>query len=287
MIIVDLNQVMIANLMMSLKGVSLNVDENLLRHMILNSIRMYRTKFGSEFGEMIIACDDRNYWRKDRFPYYKASRKKNRDASELDWNSIFTSLNKIRDELKEYFPYRVIQCEKAEADDVIGVLCNKFGMPVGGDPILILSGDKDFQQLQKYSNVQQYDPVRKRWLKCLDPEKFLIEHIIRGDTGDGVPNILSADESFVANIRQKPIRSKFVDDVTAADWPEDCSLFNEEIIRNYSRNKQLIDLGCVPENIQESILSIYEEQSDKKKKDLFNYFIKNKLKLLTECISEF
>lgn len=278
---------MIANLMMSLKGVSLNVDENLLRHMILNSIRMYRTKFGSEFGEMIIACDDRNYWRKDRFPYYKASRKKNRDASELDWNSIFTSLNKIRDELKEYFPYRVIQCEKAEADDVIGVLCNKFGMPVGGDPILILSGDKDFQQLQKYSNVQQYDPVRKRWLKCLDPEKFLIEHIIRGDTGDGVPNILSADESFVANIRQKPIRSKFVDDVTAADWPEDCSLFNEEIIRNYSRNKQLIDLGCVPENIQESILSIYEEQSDKKKKDLFNYFIKNKLKLLTECISEF
>jgi hypothetical protein len=255
--------------------------------MILNSIRMYRTKFGSEFGEMIIACDDRNYWRKDRFPYYKASRKKNRDASELDWNSIFTSLNKIRDELKEYFPYRVIQCEKAEADDVIGVLCNKFGMPVGGDPILILSGDKDFQQLQKYSNVQQYDPVRKRWLKCLDPEKFLIEHIIRGDTGDGVPNILSADESFVANIRQKPIRSKFVDDVTAADWPEDCSLFNEEIIRNYSRNKQLIDLGCVPENIQESILSIYEEQSDKKKKDLFNYFIKNKLKLLTECISEF
>jgi hypothetical protein len=286
-IIVDLNQVMIANLMMSLKGVSLNVDENLLRHMILNSIRMYRTKFGSEFGEMIIACDDRNYWRKDRFPYYKASRKKNRDASELDWNSIFTSLNKIRDELKEYFPYRVIQCEKAEADDVIGVLCNKFGMPVGGDPILILSGDKDFQQLQKYSNVQQYDPVRKRWLKCLDPEKFLIEHIIRGDTGDGVPNILSADESFVANIRQKPIRSKFVDDVTAADWPEDCSLFNEEIIRNYSRNKQLIDLGCVPENIQESILSSYEEQSDKKKKDLFNYFIKNKLKLLTECISEF
>lgn len=287
MIILDLNQVMISNLMMSLQGHSVDVDENLLRHMILNSIRMNRVKFGSEYGELVIACDDKNYWRKQLFPYYKASRRKNREKSDLDWNSIFTSLNKIRDEIKEYFPYRVIQSEHAEADDIIGVLCYEYGMPVGGDPILILSGDKDFQQLQKFANVEQYDPVRKRWLRCNDPAQFLLEHVLRGDSGDGVPNVLSPDDTFVSGGRQKPIRAKFIDAVLSADWPEDCTLFTSEITRNYHRNVKLIDLSNTPDNIREDVLTQFGEQEGKSRKDLFNYFIKNKLKLLTECISEF
>jgi hypothetical protein len=287
MIIVDLNQVMISNLMVSLRGNTVDVDENLIRHMILNSIRMYKVKFTSEFGDMVIACDDRNYWRKDIFPYYKASRKKSRELSNLDWNSIFTSLNKIRDELKEYFPYRVIQCDKAEADDVIGVICSRYGMPVGGEPILILSGDKDFQQLQKYANVQQFDPVRKRWLKCSDPQKFLTEHVLRGDVGDGIPNFLSSDDTFVSSARQKQLRQKMVDEIVSTDLTEDWKGMNQELLRNYNRNRMLIDLTCIPDNIRENILSLYDEQANKPKKDLFNYFIKNKLKLLTECISEF
>jgi hypothetical protein len=285
-IILDFNQVALANLMVS-GGKNIEVNENLLRHMILNSIRMNKKKFEGEFGELIIACDAKNNWRKQYFPYYKANRKRNRDASPLDWNEVFRVLNMVRDELKEYFPYATIQIEGAEADDVIASICHEHGRELGGEPILILSGDKDFQQLQKYVNVQQYDPVRKRWLKCREPRFFLIEHILKGDASDGVPNVLSEDDTFVSDSRQKPMRQKFIDAVLSADWPEDCTLFDDTTKRNYERNRMLIDLDCVPHEIHLATQAQLEDQSGKGRDRLFNYFIKHKLKNLTEYITEF
>jgi len=288
MIILDLNQVMIANLMAQLGGHSIEVNENLLRHMILNSIRMNRVKFKNEFGDLIIACDDKNNWRRQIFPYYKASRRKNRQESKLDWNSIFESLNKVRDELKEFFPYPTIQVDTAEADDIIAALCKKFGKDLGGEPILILSGDKDFVQLQCYSNVKQYDPVRKRWLSNSDPYSFLFEHIIKGDVGDGVPNFLSADDVFVSGSRQKPVSNKkmknWISDLLIKD-PSD--VFEGEELRNFYRNKSLIDLKEVPEEISDSVYVQLENQASKDRSQLFNYFIKHKLKNLTENLNEF
>ena len=161
MILVDLNQVMISNLMMNLQGNQGAVDENLVRHMVFNSLRMYKQRFGEKYGNMIICCDDKNYWRRDIFPHYKASRKDDREKSPYDWNEIFTALNSIRDEIRENAPYKVIQVERAEADDIIGTICTEHGQQLGGEPILILSGDKDFQQLQTYSNVDQFSPILK------------------------------------------------------------------------------------------------------------------------------
>lgn len=288
MIILDFNQVAIANLMTSMGGDKTQVNENLLRHMILNTIRFNKVKFEKEFGELVIACDDKNYWRKAIFPYYKAARKKHRQESGLNWNEIFRVLNSVRDELKEFFPYRVIQIDHAEADDIVATLCKEFGRDLGNnDPILILSGDKDFGQLQKYTNVKQYDPVRKKFLRQSDPYKFLLEHILKGDVGDGIPNVLSSDDTFVSDSRQKPIRSKFIDEVLAADWPIGAPLFNEEIWRNYNRNKKLIDLEEIPQEISIDIMASFNAQASKSRDQLFNYFIKFKLKNLTEHISEF
>lgn len=290
MLILDLNQVMISNLMMSLSGHKIVMDENLLRHMILNTIRSNLVKFRKEYGDdLVIACDDRNYWRKAYFPYYKANRKKSRDASDLDWNNIFQSLNKIRDEIKDNFPYRTIQVESAEADDIIGTLCNEYGRDLGGEPILIISGDKDFVQLQKYTNVSQYDPVRKRWLKNQRPIEFLYEHIIRGDTGDGVPNFLSEDDIFISEGRQRPVTSKklraWVEELLNGKDPSE--VFTHEQLRNWNRNRTLIDLEMVPDDIREQILDQFNEQENRDRSRLFNYFIANKLKNLTEKIGEF
>lgn len=286
MIIVDMNQVMIASLMASLRG-QLVVEESLIRHMVINTLRVNRLKFKDHFGEMVIACDDKNYWRKQIFPYYKASRKKMRDQSPLDWNAVFQILNKIRDEIREVFPYPVIQVESAEADDIIASLCYKYGRELGGDPILILSGDKDFMQLQRFSNVKQYDPVRKRFLECTDPDKFLVEHILRGDAGDGVPNFLSPDDTFVSESRQKQLRNKLVEQIMESDKPTDWNGMNEELLRNYNRNTLLIDLSRVPAEIGEQVFEQYDSQSDKDRSKLFNYFIKNKLKNMMENINEF
>jgi hypothetical protein len=254
------------------------VEENMVRHMVLNSIRMYKTKFESEYGEFVIACDNKNYWRKQLFPYYKANRKKSQAASELDWKTIFECLNKIRSELKEHFPYRIIDVESAEADDIIGTLCIEFGNT--NEKILILSGDKDFQQLQRYINIRQYNPVLKKFVTCNDPDKFLAEHILKGDAGDGIPNVLSDDNSFVLGIRQKPMTQKKLDELSniTLDHPA---------YRNYIRNKSLIDLTQVPEGIKLQILESYDEQANKKSSNLFNYFIANRLKNLTESIQDF
>jgi hypothetical protein len=280
-IIVDLNQVMISNLMMQL-GTHTNakIEENMVRHMILNSIRSYKVKFGAEFGELVIASDNTNYWRKQLFPYYKANRRINQQKSDLDWHAIFETLNKIRQELKDYFPYRVIDIESAEADDVIGTLVRNFSET---GPILILSGDKDFIQLHIWPNVKQYDPVRKRWITHNDPEQYLKEQILKGDSGDGVPNVLSNDNCFVVGERQRPLTARKMEKILSTP-PEE---MDREVARNYIRNAMLIDLSNTPDHIKEKVINSYNVQNDKDRSKLMNYFIANRLKNLTESIGEF
>ena len=283
MIIMDLSQVMISNLMIQLGNhTNADIEEDLLRHMVLNSVRAYNVKFKDEFGEMIIACDAGNNWRRQVFPYYKANRRKNREKSEINWTVVFETLNKVRDELKDYFPYRVIRVDGAEADDIIGTLAQTYGNT--NEKILILSGDKDFVQLQAFMNVQQFDPVQKKWRKTNDVDKFMKEHIIRGDAGDGVPNFLSADDTFVVGARQKPISQKKLDQWLDADPKEFC---DEKMLRGYLRNQQLVDLNFIPPDIKKEVLVQYEQQAGKGRDKLFNYFIDRRLKLLLESINEF
>jgi hypothetical protein len=281
MIVLDLSQVMLSNIMVQLGNhTNAGIEEGMVRHMVLNSIRSYKTKFGAEYGELIIACDNKNYWRRQLFPYYKANRKKNQEASEIDWKAIFECLNKIRSELKEVFPYRVIDVESAEADDIIGTLCREYGNT--GEKILILSGDKDFIQLQRYLNVRQFDPVRKKFITHNDPEKFLFEHILKGDAGDGIPNVLSNDNCMVVGDRQRPLTQKKIESLVAI-----ATSFDHPVFRNFKRNEQLIDLTKIPEHISEQILESYKNQEGKKPNGLMNYFITNRLKNLMENVGEF
>lgn len=285
MIIVDLNQVMLSNLLMQIGNhTNAELEESMVRHMVLNSLRSYRSKFKDEFGELVIACDNSNYWRKRIFPYYKANRKKNIEKSELNWKAIFECLNKIRQELKDYFPYKVLDVESAEADDIIATLVTKFGSELNtGEKILILSGDKDFIQLHVYNNVSQYDPTRKKWIKHDDPERFLHEHILKGDAGDGVPNVLSPDNVFVVGDRQRPLTAKKMEKILSTDLED----METHIARNYSRNAHLIDLSFTPDYIREKVMEQFDSQEGRDRSKLLNYFIANKLKNLTEHLGEF
>ena len=285
MIILDFSQVMISNLMMQLGNhTNIPIEEGLFRHMVINSLRSYKSKFSEEFGEIIIACDDKNYWRKQVFPYYKANRKKNRDASEIDWAHVFECFNKIKQEIKEYFPYRVVQVDSAEADDIIATLVGEYGTDLNGPTkILILSGDKDFIQLHTYGNVKQYDPVRKKWISHNDPKRFLFEQILKGDTGDGVPNVLSPDAVFVSGGRQRPLTQKKIDKI----YSDGGVMLDPTADRNYMRNKQMIDLSMIPDFIKNEVINKYNGEAGKDYSKLFNYFIDHKLKLLIENIGEF
>lgn len=284
MILLDYNQVCIANLMAQIGNhTNTEIEEGLLRHMVLNTIRSLNHKYKGEYGEMIICCDDKKVWRKEVFKYYKANRKKDREASELNWTQIFNYLSSIRNEIKSYLPYRVLQVEGAEADDVIGTLTIKNGQLLNiGEKILILSGDKDFGQLHVFGNVSQFDPIRKKVIKHDDPVKFTRDLILGGDRGDGIPNILSPDDCLVNGVRQKPLRLEKFEHITN---PRE-QLTGEQL-RNWIRNEQLIDLTFIPEELQNKIIKLYEEEADKKKDKMFNYFIKYKLTSLMESINEF
>ena len=281
MILVDMNQVTISNLMIQMKDEPLS--EDLVRHMVLNSLRSYKTKFSKDFGELVLCYDDKHCWRKDYFPYYKQNRKKARSESSLDWNELFDILTKIQNELEENFPYKVLKINGAEADDIIAILSNKiYSTPNLYEEILIISGDKDFIQLHQSDNVKQYSPTLKKFIVDENPEQYKFEHIIRGDKGDGVPNVLSQDTVFVEDLRQRPITKKKL-----TEWKEN-GIPEGEIKRNYQRNKTLIDFDSIPNELGELIYNMWVDkitQNDKSK--ILPYFMKHRLKELTEKLGDF
>lgn len=261
------------------------LDQGIVRHMILNSLRMHNQKNRDEFGQMVIACDSSS-WRKEIFPEYKAARKKSREKSKLDWNNFFTMVNTVRDEIKENFPYPVVTVDRAEADDIIGILVSELQEFGRHEEILIVSGDKDFLQLQQFSNVKQYSPVQRKFLKCENPHRYLFEHICKGDASDGVPNVLSSDKTFTEELRQTPLRAKKIDEW----WENRHSLQNhmdQEVWRNYQRNEWMINLRKTPPEIRKEVINQVGEQSGKNNNKILNYLVTNRCGLLVESAQEF
>ena len=277
MILVDMSQIMMASIMMQMHmSKKSEPDEEMVRHMILNSLRMYRTRFLSEFGEMVLCYDSRHSWRRDYFPEYKHSRRKSRGTDDKNWDIIFNCLNTIKEEIKSNMPYKSVEVYGAEADDVIATLCSE-----SSNEVMILSGDKDFIQLQKFPNGKQYSPITKKMINGMNPDDYLKEHVLKGDTSDGVPNVLSPDNTFVDGIRQRPLSKKKIATMVEGDFP------NDEVKRNYQRNKKLIDLTCSPDELRSEILDTYKSAPVNDRSKILNYFIKQRLKTLTESIGEF
>jgi len=282
-ILIDLNQVLIAGIMVQIHGQkNVKLDEDLVRHLVLNIIRNHVRKNKAEYGQVILCCDNENYWRKTYFPFYKANRKKLREASAVDWNIIFKTINALKSELKNYFPYKLIDVANAEADDVIGVLTPLLS---SHEKILIISSDEDFLQLQKYKNVYQYSPKAKKLIKSTNPEIDLKKKIITGDTGDGIPNMLSQHNSFVLKIRQKQMTEKRL--LELANTEMIAENLQGEQYNYYIRNKTLIDFNYIPEDIRQNIVTTYNEANTNNRMKLFNYFVEKKLTNLMECIEDF
>ena len=280
MILVDMNQISVASVMMHLHMSKSTIpDDTMVRHMILNSLRMYRTRFSSEFGELVLCYDSKHYWRRDYFPQYKANRKKGREKSDQDWDAIFECLNTIKEEIRTNMPYKFLEVYGAEADDIIATICSEYD-----EEIMILSGDKDFIQLQRFPNIKQYSPITKKMVNGINPVGYLQEHILKGDTSDGIPNVLSPDHTFTDGLRQHPLtKKKLISIMETLPF----SSLPDKIKRNYQRNKKLIDLTSAPSELSDEILKTYRSSPFGDRSKLLNYFIHKRLRNLTESIGEF
>ena len=280
-LIIDFSQVVISGLQGAVSSSKINVlDEDLIRHLMLNSVRSAVFKFKRDYSNIIIACDSRNYWRKEVFPHYKAGRKKNRDKSVLDWAMIFDVMTKVKQELKENFPYKVIEVDRAEADDIFGTLVPRLA---SNESIMMVSSDGDFKQLHQYGDVKQYSSMMKVFVKSPNPQLELKEKILTGDSGDGIPSCLSNDDVFILGIRQKPLTAKIKERLLPLDFNDPTIEFS----RNIQRNKLLIDLTMIPQDVKDAIVEEYEKEQTGSKNMIMKYFIKNKLSMLLECIDEF
>lgn len=276
MILIDNTQLLIASIFSQYKNIN-DVSEDVVRHIVVNTYRMYRSRFKDKYGELVICQDSADPWRRDYFPNYKANRKKTHDKDREQWDRVFEILSKIRQEVKENFPYKNMHIDRCEADDIIATLAMEYSKT---EPVLIISSDKDFQQLQRYENIKQYSPIHKNFLTCENPSQFLFEHLVRGDTSDGVPNILSDDDVFVEdNKRQKPVSAKKLKEWMSSGVPS-------EHERNMERNKILVDLTYIPEEYQRSILDEYSTQENGNKNKVFNYLVQHNMKLILETIDE-
>lgn len=281
MILVDLNQVLISNLMAQTRGKAENLpDKEMVRHMVINSLRGFNLKFKSEYGSNIVLCADAgDPWRRDIYPNYKHARRKGRVDSATDWDNIFNVITEIKHEIAENFPYVMMYIEKAEADDIIATLVKHIN-----EPIMIISGDKDFIQLQTKINVKQYSPIQKKFVgEGIDPKIFLHEQIIKGDRSDGIPNILSPDDIFLTKEKQRPINKKRLEEWSTADRIP----LGSETSKYYERNKRLIDLSCIPEELEKTIINTYRDYKIPSRSKLLPYFMKHKLKSLMENIGDF
>ena len=298
MILVDYSQVSLAAILAfqrELKGNEAEV-KNLIRHVTLSTLKSYKKKYGGEYGELVICCDGRKYWRKEAFAYYKASRKKNRDASDLDWKLIFDTLTEMREDISTHFPWRIIHVDRAEADDVIACMSKwlqanqltQEGLMEDPQKVLILSSDKDFKQLQIYNNIKQWSPMQKKYVTASKSElkAWMIEHIVKGDAGDGVPNILSPDDIFLQDgVRQKPVSAKRLAEFVETGFD---SCRNDDERRNWHRNSTLVSFDYIPQDVNDSIVNTYLNNKPKgDKMAVMNYLIQNRCRLLLDELDDF
>ena len=277
MILVDISQLLVASTFMSMKKGETEVDIKKLRHLILNSLRMYRKKHANEFGELVICCDGSLSWRREIFPNYKAGRKSDRETSSLNWSQIFGCFDQLRGELKDNFPYQLIQIDTAEADDIIGTLVIRQRKE--DERTLIISSDKDFIQLQREENVFQFSPIAKKFLNGVDPQEYLNEHILRGDKSDGIPNVLSSGSCIVNGVRQTPLTKKHIDELKKKIPSKHALRFDE--------NTELIDLRYTPWHLQIKILEQKHQEAKGSRNMLPAYFTEHNLDTLMKNIGDF
>ena len=275
-ILIDNNQIILSSIFTAAKTAQSEDDYGFIRHLVLNTYRKYLSKFRRDYGELIICNDSKNVWRKDFFPNYKKNRSDRQKKSKFDWGKIFNELHTIREEMKDVFPYRFVQVERAEADDIIAVIAKNFHHK---EKIMIVSSDKDFQQLQRYPNVEQYSPSKKGILRCDDPYDFLLDHVVRGDSSDGVPNAISDDAVFVEGRRQTRLTNKKIEELKEVGFQQEDNFMK--------RNQKLIDLTMVPDYIEEETMRQMETEVSGDRSKILNYMMKYRLRSLIDNLEDF
>jgi len=294
-VLVDFSQTAISSVAVFANELKGGDPKNMIKHIILNQLLGFKRRFG---GQLIICCDSRKYWRKAEFPHYKGHRKYSRDGGFLDWEMVYEVLDEMKKELTEFFPYKVLEVDGAEADDIIPVLISYFdenelvntGLIEEPVDVVIVSTDGDYSQLQKYRQVKQWNNVTKKMLVSKNPKQDLIGYICQGQTKDNIPNVCTNDKwsaDRAANIatRASPFKTSRLLDFYNKGYD---ACLNEDEQRNYRRNELLLDFDKIPSVVYNDIIRVYQTtEITSSKKKIYDYLNSKRMKLLIASHSDF
>ncbi|HET8688946.1 MAG TPA: hypothetical protein VFM18_20240 [Methanosarcina sp.] len=300
MIITDFSKIVYASVYVmkdDIKKSSPEEIENILRHMAINSCLTIKKRFQSQYGELVIALDGKNNFRYGIHPNYKFKRKENRDKDDLPWHIIKNCMDKIKEEAKVYWPWKVVWSERAEADDVMVVLTEEVANKnivenglldeIEAEPVLIDTRDQDLFFLQKYPNVTQYDSRDRKVIKLDENyDTWIKEFIIKGDPqSDSVPNVFSDLNCMADGIKQTAaIKSRMAPILAHKnifDYNDD-----PKIAKRIRENYQLVIFDGMPIDVRDEIMESWKNAKKASKMVMMKYLIEKKCKNLLEHLEE-
>jgi DNA polymerase-1 len=256
-------------------------NTNFWRFLVLNSIQAMINEINPN---EVVLCMDYASWRKDIFPYYKSNRKKTQNTEEFE--NLFKEIKEFRIELKENFPYKIIQIWKGEADDIIAVLSQNLSK---NNEVIIGSTDKDMFQLAN-DKVKIYNPIKNEFVEGKD-KNYLLELIMHGDSGDGIPNVRSDDDVFVIKEKcQKDFGPKTIQNIlNTIGFEKWYSEQPEDIKKKFQRNKQLISLSLdvIPKELQDKIMEEYKVKPTNDPQKMMHYFAEKQMTSFYDCLDKF
>lgn len=259
-------------------------DYQLWKYMVINSIyeSMYRIE---DVNEVILAVDDTKSWRSVYFPRYKENRKVQRKKrTDVNWNDLFSHLNNYSVELRNSLPIKVIRTQKAEADDVIAVLC----MDVITQDRYIISNDEDFTQLCNIKGIKVYHPNKMEYLECEDTDMFIVEKCLLGQSKDNIFNVKTPSDwgqTPETEGKRKPgYGSKSL--ITTMEYGWEKWLEDNGLKNNFDRNKILMDFRKIPPSIRSNIRKRYETYTMPEADRIYAFFKRNKFRSFLENINK-
>lgn len=289
--LIDFSQIVLSTIMATYKPTDLLTKE-LIRVIVLNTIRSNVKKHKTTHPRVVLCVDNGHggYWRKKKAWYYKYKRSTQRDESGWDFDTIFSAMSMIKEEIVKHTPYYVLDIDGLEADDHIGVLtkyCVEKNISV-----LITSSDGDFTQLHTSKLVKQWSPIQKKWIKPKhgSPEMDIMFKCIKGDKKDGIAPLKTANDHYTHGDgrRAPPIRAEELRTLMTSSKDELKRLLTDEQWGRYIENRELLDFEFIPDELRDNIIATYESYTPAPRSKLMMYFASHKdLNHLVEKMNEF
>jgi len=233
----------------------LDYDWNMFRFNIFNYI-YWSIKQAKNCSELVFAIDGKRHetWRNYVWKKYKANRDKPKPSDKnIDWKLVTEKYLNFAQELSENFPFKIIQYKLAEGDDIISTIV--MNSP---QKHYIVSVDKDYIQLYEPNRVEIYSPLKQSTIKHPNPEHFLIEQCLLGQSKDNIYNIKTPLDhpEDKRKIGFGPKALEKVMTIGYKKWLKDNNL--EE---KFDFNRSLIDFKKIPKELQNIIMKKYNKSN--------------------------